>query len=215
MVEHYQYLKKNWMATLANSALAVEFVFSVSFLIFTMLSFARFTQYVEMRKGFQFADPLLQHFTAMNFTVPLFVLIYGSLIVAIASWLHTPCKLMVMFQAYALMVLVRMVTLYVLPLAPPEGMIFLKDPFTQYFGTSSSIDNNLFFSGHTATIFLLFLGVPKRLKGIFLLLTIFIAAGVLLQKTHYTVDVLIAPCISFICYTISREFFRLRYGQAI
>ncbi|MGZ3787849.1 MAG: phosphatase PAP2-related protein [Bacteriovorax sp.] len=213
MVEHYKYLKRNWNSTLASSAFTVEFIFTVFFLVFTLLTFAKFTQYVEMRKGFQFTDPILQHFPTIDFTRSLFFAIYSSLIIAICSWLHTPYKLMIMFQAYALMVLVRMVTLYVLPLNPPAGMILLQDPFTQYFGTSSKIDNNLFFSGHTATIFLLFLGVSKKLKILFFFATIFIASGVLLQKTHYTVDVLIAPCISFICYYIAHELFRARYGQ--
>jgi hypothetical protein len=213
MIEQYRYLRKNWIATLTNNALAVELIFSVLFLVFTMLTFAKFTQYTEMRRGIQFADPILQHFKARNYSIPLFILIYGSIIIAVASWLHSPCRLMVMFQAYAMMVLVRMVTLYILPLAPPPGMIFLQDPFTQYFGTSSSIDNNLFFSGHTATIFLLYLGVPKKLKIAFLLMTFLIATGVLLQKAHYTVDVFIAPCISFICYYLANEFFKIRYGR--
>lgn len=213
MVEHYKYLfKRNWYATLTNnSAFIIEFFFTIFFLIFTMLSFAKFTQYVEMRKGFQFTDPLLPHLPTFNLSVSLFVVIYSSLIISIVSWLHTPYKLMIMFQAYALMVLVRMVTLYVLPLEAPAGMIILQDPFTQYFGTSSTIDNNLFFSGHTATIFILFLGVGKKLKFPFFLATLFIATGVLLQKTHYTVDVLIAPCISFICYYLTHEFFKVRY----
>lgn len=214
MVEHYKYLKRNWNATLVNnSAFAIEFIFTVFFLVFTMLSFAKFTQYVEMRKGFQFTDPILQYFPTIDLTVSLFIVIYSSLIIAIGSWLHTPYKLMIMCQAYAMMVLVRMVTLYVMPLEAPAGMIFLQDPFTQYFGTSSTIDNNLFFSGHTATIFLLFLGVGKKLKIPFFIATLFIAAGVLLQKTHYTVDVLIAPCISFICYYLANEFFKIRYSK--
>jgi len=214
MVEHYKYLKRNWNATLAeNKAFAIEFIFTLFFLVFTMLTFAKFTQFVELRKGIQFTDPILRLFPPMNLTISLFVVIYSSLIIAVVSWLHTPYKLMVMFQAYAMMVLIRMVTLYVLPLAPPADMIFLQDPFTQFFGTSPTIDNNLFFSGHTATISLLMFGVGKKLKIPFLMGTLFIAAGVLLQKTHYTVDVVIAPFISFICYYLACEFFMFRYGR--
>jgi len=109
------------------------------------------------------------------------------------------------------MVLARIVTLFILPLAPPVGMIFLQDPFVEFFGTSKTIDNNLFFSGHTATTFLLFLCVPKKLKIPYFFITLFIAISVLLQKTHYTVDVLIAPCISFISYYLILKFFNYRY----
>lgn len=211
MMKRYEYLKNSWNATLTSSTFIIEFIFSVLLLITTMLVFAKFTQFVEMRKGIQFTDPLLSHFQAIDLTKSIFVFLYGAMIIAFASLLSSPYRLMILLQAYALMVLARMVTLFILPLAPPEGMIFLQDPFTQFFGTSKTIDNNLFFSGHTATIFLLFLAVPKKLKLPFFFVTLFIATGVLLQKTHYTVDVLIAPCISFISYYLISKFFRYRY----
>lgn len=211
MLEHYKFVKSNWNATLNDNTFVIEFIFSILFLIFTMLTFSKFTLFVEMRKGIQFNDPLLDHFHAIDLTKTIFIMLYGAIILALTSLLHSPHRLMILFQAYALMVLARMVTLFILPLAPPDGMIFLKDPFTQFFGTSKSIDNNLFFSGHTATIFLLFLSVPKKLKLPFLIISLLIATCVLLQKVHYTVDVLIAPCISFISYYAITKLFKYRY----
>ena len=47
------------------------------------------------------------------------------------------------------------------PLDPPPGMIVLEDPLVQLFGGASRpLTRDLFFSGHTSTMFLLFLAVP-------------------------------------------------------
>ncbi|MBC7540734.1 MAG: hypothetical protein H7281_18080 [Bacteriovorax sp.] len=211
MNERYKYFKSNWNSTLTDRYFVIEFISSIFILVCTMMIFSKFTAFVEMRKGIQFNDPLLDTFKAINLTKSIFAMIYGGIFLALASLLSSPYKLMILFEAYALMVLVRILTLFILPLAPPVGMIFLQDPFVEFFGTSKTIDNNLFFSGHTATIFLLFLSVPKKLKWTFLIITFFVATSVLLQKVHYTVDVIIAPCISFISYYLILKLFRYRY----
>lgn len=215
MIERYRHVKSNWNATLNNNIFVIEFIFSLFILIATMMVFSRFTQFTEMRRGIQFTDPILANFQAIDLTKSIFLMIYGSIAVALISLLASPYRLMILFQAYAVMVLVRMVTLFILPLAPPDGMIFLQDPFIEFFGTSKTIDNNLFFSGHTATIFLLYLCVPKKLKVTFLFITLFIAISVLLQKAHYTVDVIIAPCISFISYYLILKLFKRRYKNTL
>lgn len=215
MIERYKYFKSNWNATLTDNNFIIEFIFSLFILIATMMVFSRFTQFTEMRRGIQFTDPILANFQAIDLTKSIFLMIYGGIVVALISLLASPYRLMILFQAYAVMVLARMVTLFILPLAPPDGMIFLQDPFVEFFGTSKTIDNNLFFSGHTATIFLLYLCVPKKLKTFFFFITLFIATGVLLQKAHYTVDVLIAPCISFISYYLILKLFKRRYKNTL
>lgn len=215
MIERYKYFKSNWNATLTNNTFIIEFIFSLFILIATMMVFSRFTQFTEMRRGIQFTDPILANFQAIDLTKSIFLMIYGGIVVALISLLASPYRLMILFQAYAVMVLARMVTLFILPLAPPDGMIFLQDPFVEFFGTSKTIDNNLFFSGHTATVFLLYLCVPKKLKTFFFFITLFIAIGVLLQKAHYTVDVIIAPCISFISYYLILKLFKRRYKNTL
>ena len=215
MNERYKYFKNNWNTTLTNGTFLFEFIFSVFLLVSTMMIFSKFTQFIEMRKGIQFNDPILASFQAIDLTKSIFFMIYGGITLALFSLISSPYRLMILLQAYALMVLARMVTLFTLPLAPPAGMIFLQDPFVEYFGTSKTIDNNLFFSGHTATIFLLFLCVPKKLKIPFFIISLFIAISVLLQKAHYTIDVIIAPCISFISYYLILKLFKYRYKNTL
>jgi membrane-associated phospholipid phosphatase len=96
--------------------------------------------------------------------------------------------------------------MYTLPLEAPLTMIALKDPFIEFFGNGQTLTKDLFFSGHTATSFLLFLAMKnKYIKPIFLAISISMAIFVLMQHVHYTVDVIAAPFFSYGSYMISKS----------
>jgi membrane-associated phospholipid phosphatase len=83
-------------------------------------------------------------------------------------------------------------------------MISLKDPFVELFGTGNTLDRDLFFSGHTSTMFMLFLLAYKPLfKKLFLIGVILVGASVILQHAHYTIDVLVAPFVAYASYRIA------------
>ena len=93
--------------------------------------------------------------------------------------------------------------MYVTPLEAPDNMLSLNDPLVQFFGTGNILTKDLFFSGHTATLFLFFLIADKKyLKVIFLIFTSIVALAVLLQHVHYTVDVVAAPVFAYVSYRI-------------
>lgn len=192
-----------------------EFIFSFFFLVLTMMAFSQFTQFVEMRKGVQFVDPLLSQFSAYDLTWPIFSLIYGAILLGIGVLIYNPYRLVLLFEAYSLMVLIRLVMMFLLPLDPPSGMILLVDPFVSLFVTGKTLTKDLFFSGHTATMFLLFLAVPKKFKNVFILIATMVAIGVLWQKVHYTVDVVVAPFVSFSAYYLTTRFslYRRKIGR--
>ncbi|RPI61892.1 MAG: hypothetical protein EHM44_07830, partial [Ignavibacteriales bacterium] len=102
---------------------------------------------------------------------------------------------------YTLMVAVRILAMYLLPLQPPEKMIILNDPLVEFFGTGQTLTKDLFFSGHTATLLILFLVSEKKIiKTVFLISTVTVAIAVLLQHVHYSIDVLAAVFFTYSCY---------------
>jgi hypothetical protein len=199
-------VKNIWLNALIDKKFIIRFFTSIIVLIFTMLVFGRFVHFIEGRAGVQLTDELLNSFNAINLSWPIFILIYGAIAWAIFIMLFFPEKLIILFCSYILMVLVRMAMMYCMPLIPPIGTIILKDPFIEIFGNSIPLSKDLFFSGHTATLSLLYLVVPQKWKMIFLSITICVAICVLLQKVHYTIDVLVAPFISFSCYKMASRF---------
>ena len=65
------------------------------------------------------------------------------------------------------------------------------------------ITHDLFFSGHTTTVFLVFLCLKKKWDRIYVL-TASIVLGMLLlaQHVHYTIDVLAAPVFTYAVYRL-------------
>ncbi len=101
------------------------------------------------------------------------------------------------------MVAVRILSMFLLPLEPPEKMILLKDPFVEFFGSGQTLTKDLFFSGHTATLLILFLVTEKKIiKIIFFVSTIVVAICVLIQHVHYTIDVFAAVFFTYACYKL-------------
>ncbi|PIQ38306.1 MAG: hypothetical protein COW59_02440 [Lysobacterales bacterium CG17_big_fil_post_rev_8_21_14_2_50_64_11] len=182
-----------WTSYLAASGSRYEIVGSVALLVIVMAVFAQFLGFVEARPGATLDDPILQHLARIDLTWVIFPLIYGSVIAAIVLLSAHPKRLVFALQLYALVVASRMLAMYLLPLDPPAQMILLRDPVVELFATGDAPTRDLFFSGHTATMFMLYLTAESRTaRKVFLLLSFVIAAALLLQHVHYTVDVLAA-----------------------
>jgi membrane-associated phospholipid phosphatase len=84
-----------------------------------------------------------------------------------------------------------MLTIWLIPLDPPSLLVELKD---------------LFYSGHTATIFLLaFCLQQKTDKVLAFFAGSIIGVLLLIQHVHYSVDILFAPLFAFLCYYTGKK----------
>ena len=191
----------NWKEFYKNRK--TEIILTVVFLIIILIIFSNFLQFIEGREGVSLPDPILNLFNPIDLTWLTFGIIYASLIIAIINFVKEPDKLLLAIQCYSLMVVFRLIAMYLTPFSAPEKLLLLDDPFVQFFGSGQILTKDLFFSGHTATLFLLFLIADKKsLKIIFLSCTLVVAAAVILQHVHYTVDVFAAPFIVYTSYRI-------------
>lgn len=101
----------------------------------------------------------------------------------------------------------RMLAMFLVPLEPPEGCIDLQDPVVFIMGTGQKIVKDLFFSGHTATAFMLYQAAENKwLKIYFLFATITVGVSVILQKAHYTIDVFVGLIFSFASFQLIKLF---------
>ena len=197
-------LKKNWQEKLSDPNFRFLFMLSFIVLAFVLYWMTKFLLYNETRQGITLDDPLLSLFSPIKVTWITFGLIYFGLITALISLSFYPDKLMLALQSYGLVALFRVTAMYFLPLNPPAHIIPLKDPVVELFGNGHTLLRDLFFSGHTATMFIFFLTAQnKTLKIIFLISTVLVGACVLVQHVHYTVDVVIAPFVTYTSYRIA------------
>lgn len=194
-----------WQGAWNDRAFRLQAAITVPLLVVVLSLLARFLEANEVRQGAVLADPVLALFAPRDLTWLTFGLIYIGLIAAIIHLLRHPQTLLLAMQAYMLMVLFRIVAMTLLPLEPPPAMIPLSDPLVEIVGTGRLLTKDLFFSGHTSTLFLLYLVTPAgRLKHVFLACTVLVACCVLLQHVHYAVDVFVAPFVAYASVRIVR-----------
>jgi hypothetical protein len=190
-----------WRESWQNGRLRAQIVGTAFCLVAALRALAAFVTWVERRPGVRLPDPLLSAIAPHDATWLIFSLIYLSLVVGLTALAFRPRAMVVGVQAYIVMVLARICAMYFVALDPPADAIPLRDPLIELLGTGRLLTRDLFFSGHTSTLFLLFLAVPdRRCKPLLLACTTCVAAGVLRQHVHYTIDVLVAPLFAFASY---------------
>ncbi len=168
---------------------------------------APFYQFIQHRAGHPLADPVLARLPAHDVAGPIFLLMYGSCVAAVGWLLRRPQLFVRGVWAYLFLQLLRMATIWVLPLEPPVGILPFPDPFTEHLfhvSTAIPITKDLFFSGHTATVALLALAVRGRWwRGALALAAAAVGGLVLVQHVHYVYDVLGAPLFAWLAYWLA------------
>ena len=196
-------IRSNWKTPLSSSEFRMKFIVSIISLASALFVYRKFLDFAEARPGVKISDPILYLFEPVDLTWLIFGLIYLCLLVGIFALIKNPEKLLLAFQTYTAIIIVRIIAMYLLPFEVPEKLIVLKDPFVEMFGSGESLTKDLFFSGHVATLFLLFLVVElKGLKYIFLGSAIIVGISIVLQHVHYVIDVFAAPFFTYVCFTI-------------
>jgi len=181
----------------------LEFSLSIILLVSVLYALSRFLKFVELRNGVILDDPILKFLHPADLSTIIFLIIYLSVFVSLFYLIRKPDLLLVAIQSYALLLILRIMAMYLIPLNPPANTIPLVDPLVVAIGTGEVLTKDLFFSGHTALLFLLFLVVDKKaIKISFLVLTFILAFLLLKQHVHYSIDVFCAPVFSYASYKI-------------
>ncbi|MNT60082.1 hypothetical protein D3C72_1976390 [compost metagenome] len=107
--------------------------------------------------------------------------------------------------SFIFLCIARIITISLVPLDPPTDIVHLSDPCSIFFYHANVITKDLFFSGHTATVFLVALCLErKRDKMIAYVASGIIAVLLLIQHVHYTIDIIAAPFFMWICWYLGK-----------
>jgi hypothetical protein len=191
-------LTEAWRRSLQRRFFRWEAAVTMVAFIGNLIAYPNFLNYIEQRPGVRFLDPILSVIEPVDATWITFTILYVSISSAIWFLLREPEYLMIGFQSYVVLFLFRAAALMMVPLEPPARMIALNDPFVQFFGVDGTLTRDLFFSGHTSLMFLLYLTARRpRLRRLYLWLTVLLAGCVVVQHVHYAFDVFVAPLAAY------------------
>lgn len=153
---------------------------------------------IELRKGVVLPDPILSSFHPFNLTWPIFILLWGTVILTLVHLSFHPRSFVLALQAMGILLILRTIALGLMPLEPMKSIIPLQDPIVIRLGTGRLIIKDLFFSGHTATMFMCGLASRRASWRVFCFVGTFaVALGVVLQHVHYSADVYAAPFFAY------------------
>ena len=194
-----------WKAFWQEPKQRIRLTISIVLLPVIVYGFSLFLGWVEQRDGLEIDDPVLSLFQPVDISALIFAVTYLPVIAGIIYAARDPWLLLRTLYAYSILLLLRTITIYCVPLDPPADIIPLRDPvleLTAYSG--KAIVKDLFFSGHTATHFMFFLLAKHKGVGMFFLMcTFLVGVLVLAQHVHYTVDVLAAPAFAWMAVRLS------------
>tara|TARA_B100001057_G_scaffold495987_1_gene596276 strand:- start:41417 stop:42058 length:642 start_codon:yes stop_codon:yes gene_type:complete len=192
----------------------ITFVLTLLVFICISLYFKIFLTYVESwdHSLGVFNDPFFI-IQPIDFSLYIFILTYGSLLFFFILNLLNPDKLLKLFHLVSILLILRSVTLFLFRLDADPNMITLSDPILNNIfyqlneNTGMYNQHDLFFSGHIGNLFIISsLYDDRKTKYFFFIITFIVAVLLVVQRAHYSIDVIFAPIFSLIAIYIYNKF---------
>jgi hypothetical protein len=193
----FQRLKQAWKTAIQNPFFCWNSLLSLIAGIILVYLTQLFFPYIQQRQGVVLYDPLLEWLPAHNTSMLLFVCLYVPMLVWISMLVNYPRSLLQVVMSIIILQTIRLVTIWAIPLDPPQHCIILRDPLVYALAYHHMpITRDLFFSGHTATMMVFYLAAPRQKKWLLATWMGTVILLLLIQHAHYSIDILAAILIS-------------------
>lgn len=186
-------------------------IFRVKFFLglFSMLVILYFLPdyflFIQQRNGLLLQDRLLDILPAHDVSVYIFLVLYPVSGLFLWRVIRQSTMCINALWGYIFLCLARMISISLVPLEAPVGLVPLHDPFSVFFYGANVITKDLFFSGHTATLFLVGYCLENPLeKKIAFCAAVLLAFLLLIQHVHYTADIVVAPFFSYLFWYLGK-----------
>lgn len=181
----------------------------LSSLIFVILCAVIFTQFLAWNEsranshGFVFDDPVYGVLPLKDLSMWIFTLTYGAIILYAILNRQEHYFVSMALVSYSFILLFRIPCMLILPLKVHPDLIFLQDPFLNEIIYPSKIVNDLFFSGHVALVCAL--TILSKIKWPFIAIACLLAICLLIQRVHYSIDILASIPFAWLSVRISQS----------
>ncbi len=177
-------------------------LFIISFIVLRLVLYGVFEVmiFVEKRDGMVLWDPVHLLLEPVDFSPWIFAATYTSFLLCIVVALSESIgRLTYAFFIYSAIMVLRSLAMLSFPLDPPIGIIPLIDPVVNFFNPEQFVaTKDLFFSGHCASMFFLYLTARKTwLKWFMAFVNIFVIIALSWQRVHYTIDIIVGIMVAY------------------
>ena len=194
-----------WNEAWRSPVFRIKFTIGVIGVIILLSTFSYFFQTIEQHTGPVLNDWLLNQLPPYDVSLIIFLVIWAAGLLILIRTLRSPTIFLMFIYSYLIITVSRMISINLFPLNPPVGLIPMVDPLTNAFYGKVYITKDLFYSGHTSTIFLIFLCLRKRWDRLITLIgTLLVAVLLLVQHVHYTIDVAGAFVFTYPFYRLGK-----------
>lgn len=191
-IPYYTRLSSAWRETWTDKMFRFKLLIVPGiFFIYSSLT-QHLGNYIQARQGVRLNDTLLTLFPSIDFSAPIFLLLYSSLLIMLLTHLSNPRVVLRVLEMHLLVAIIRQACILMVALEPPSGIIVLHDMFLEntVYPHNSPLTKDLFFSGHVASIWIYFLCAVKKYIKLYLgIASLLMCFMVLCMRIHYTYDV--------------------------
>jgi len=205
-------IAQNWHDSMHDKGFRERLVVAIIGIVIMSFCTHFFFDFNETHKGgLVMNDWVLKELPAENVSMPITVFMLSVLVLFIIRAVPNPPMLVTALIAYSILLIFRIITIAVTHFQAPPELITLHDPVSDLVYGSKSITRDLFFSGHIATISLVYLCLAKKTDKHYLLFVAFsVAMLLLLQHIHYTIDIICAPFFALGSLWLSKKMAHFR-----
>lgn len=198
------HIKQLWKDAYSTRSSRLKLLGATIVIVIIINLLPSFFIHIEKRTdGVVLNDWVLAQLPSYDLSVPIFGLIWSLALLMMWRGLNNPRVCISYIWTLNFVCIARFVTITFVKLNPPIGLVPLVDPSTSVFYGHTFITKDLFFSGHTATMVLIYLHLQKRTdKIIALVMATILVIMVLIQHIHYTIDVVAAPFFVYGCWRL-------------
>lgn len=207
MKEQLEIIKQGWISAWYNKSFRTNFIVGLLLLAITMVVTSYFFNFIQDAKyGIALNDWVLQRLPAIDVSVFIVTIMASAALLFSLRSMANPNMLLTFLFALVIHLILRMITISVTGFFPPKNLIVLRDPMGSMLYQYRFISRDLFYSGHTAIVCLLYFCSFKKTDRYYMLLSaIGLGTLLLIQHVHYTIDVVCAPLFAYGCFWAAKK----------
>jgi len=200
-------IKHNWHEAWLNQVFRRTLMITLAVLPLILMVTNQFFNYIQDYKGgVVLNDWVLKELPSKNVSLPISFFMASVTFLVVIRCISHPKMFIMTLISFSLLLIARIISISATRLMAPAGLVELKDPICNLMYGSRCITRDLFFSGHTATLCILYLCSFKKTDRYYILFALMcVPILLLIQHVHYTVDVVCAPFFAFGCFWIARK----------